>query len=135
MSRSAWPFEPPILVASSCPEDALVLRAAVGRLGLPIAVADDAVTAMQALGDRPDAFGGLVVGDWVGQVSGLSLCGLSRDAGCPLPILLVTSEHDATIAARAARLRVTVLWHPVSTRRLEAALRRLLIPRRQCMAS
>ena len=113
----------------------MVLRAALGRLGLPIAVADDAVTAMQVLGDRPDAFGGLVVGDWAGQVSGLSLCGLVRDAGCTLPLLLVTTENDATIAARAARLRVTVLSQPASSPRLEAALRHLFLPRRQCMAS
>jgi CheY-like chemotaxis protein len=134
MSASAWPFERPVLVATSYPADALLVRAALERVGLPIALADDGVTAMHALCGRPGAFAGVVVGDRVGRVSGLTLCGLARDAGCVLPILLLTADDSASIATRAARLRVTVLWLPVSSRRLENALRDML-PRRQCIAS
>jgi hypothetical protein len=135
MRPLAWPCEPPILVAGSCTADAMVVPAVLDRIGLPGAMAGDAVAALQALCSRPAAFGGVVVADHVGQVSGLSLCGLARDAGCTLPILLLTTGECGTIAPRAARLRVTVLWQPVSTRRLETALRHLFIPRRQCMAS
>jgi CheY-like chemotaxis protein len=135
MRPSSWPFERPILVVSSRPEDALVLRSALDRLGLPIAVAEDAVTAMQALCHQPAAFRGVVIGDRVGQVSGLSLCGVARDAGCELPIILMTADECSPIAMRAARLRVTILWHPISCPRLETVLRQLFAPRRQCMAS
>jgi len=135
MPTSSWPFERPILVASSYPADALLLRAALDRVGLPMALAEDAVTAMHAVCSQPAAFAGIVVGDRVGRASGLTLCGLARDAGCNLPILLMTPDDSGTIALRAARLRVTVLWQPVSTRRLEDALRGLFSQRRQCMAS
>lgn len=135
MPTSAWPFERPILVASSYPADALVLRAALDGVGLPMALAEDAVAAMHALCGQPTAFAGLVACERVGRVSGLTLCGLARDAGCNLPILLMTPDDSGTIALRAARLRVTVLWQPVSTRRLDEALRGLFFQRRQCMAS
>jgi CheY-like chemotaxis protein len=135
MSPSTWPFERPILLASSYPADALVLRAALDRVDLPMALADDGVTAMHALCGQPAAFAGIIAGERVGRVSGLTLCGLARDAGCTLPILLMTTDDCGTLAPRAARLRVTVLRQPVSARRLEAALRHLFTPRRQCMAS
>ena len=133
MIASAWPFERPILVATSHPAEALVLRAAIERVGLPVAAADDAVTAMQSLRAQPGGFAALVAGDRVGRASGLTLCGLTRDAGFTLPALLLTTEDSPLIADRAARLRVTVLWQPVSSRRLEGALLDLL-PRRQCVA-
>jgi CheY-like chemotaxis protein len=135
MPTSAMPFERPVLVASSFPADALVLRAALDGVGLPMALAADAVTAMHAVCGQPGALAGIVAGDRVGRVSGLTLCGLARDAGCNLPILLMTTDDCGTIALRAARLRVTVLWQPVSARRLENALRSLFSQRRQCMAS
>lgn len=135
MPTSAWLSERPILVASSYPADALLLRAALDRAELPIALAEDAVTAMHALCCQPAAFAGIVAGARVGRVSGLTLCGLVRDAGCNLPILLLTTDDCGTIGPRAARLQLTVLWQPVSTRRLENALRYLFTQRRQCMAS
>jgi hypothetical protein len=113
---SAWPFERPILVATSDPAEALVLRAA-----------------MQALCRQPEAFAALVTGTRVGRASGLTLCGLARDAGCALPALLLTGEDTTVIAPRAARLHVTVLWQPVSSGRLASALHDLL-PRRRCVA-
>ena len=134
MPASAWPPERPVLVATSYPADALVLRAALERVGLPMALVDNGVTAMHALCRQPGAFASVIVGDRVGRVSGLTLCGLARDAGCTLPILLLTVDDCASIATRAARLRVTVLWQPVSSRRLESALRDLL-PRRLCALS
>jgi CheY-like chemotaxis protein len=109
MSASTWPFERPVLVAPSYPADALLLRAVLERVGLPIALADDGVTAMHALCRQPGAFAGLVAGDRVGRVSGLTLCGLARDAACTLPILLLTADACVSIAIRAARLRATVL--------------------------
>jgi hypothetical protein len=111
------------------------MRAALDRLGLAAVLMDDGVSTMRALCSRPAEFAGMVVGDRVGSLSGLSLCGLARDAGCALPILLTTIDDSSSIGPRALRLGVTVLWHPVSTRRLEAALRHLFVPRRQCLAS
>jgi DNA-binding response OmpR family regulator len=111
------------------------MRAALDRLGLPAVLVDDAASALRALCRPGAAFAGMVVGDRAGPVSGLSLCGLARDAGSTLPILLLTADDGSSVAARAARLRVIVLWHPVSTRRLETALRDLLIPREQSLAS
>ena len=133
MPSFARPFERPILVATSDAAEALVLRAAIERTGVPVALADDAVPAMQALCGQPEAFAALVTGDRVGRASGLTLCGLARDAGCSLPALLLTAEDTAVIAPRAAGLGVTVLRQPVSSGRLESALHDLL-PRRRCVA-
>ena len=134
MSITSWPYERPVLVATSYPADALLLRVSLDRVGFPIAVVNDGVTAMHALCGRQHQFAGVVVSDRVGRVSGLTLCGLARDAGCALPMLLLTAEDCRVIAARTARLRVAVLWQPVTPRRLESALRAML-PRKQCMAS
>jgi DNA-binding response OmpR family regulator len=130
----ARPFERPVLVATSRPAEALLVRAAVERVGLPVALVGDAVTAMHAVCRQAGAFAGVLVGDRVGRISGLTLCGLARDAGCTLPILLLTADDCGTVAVRAARLRVTVLWQPVSSSRLEDAIRGLL-PRRACLAT
>ena len=43
MPSFARPFERPILVATSDAAEALVLRAAIERTGVPVALADDAV--------------------------------------------------------------------------------------------
>ena len=134
MPTSSWPYERPILVATSYPADALLLRGSLDRVGVPMAVANDGVTAMHALCGRQHTFAGVVVSDRVGRVSGLTLCGLARDAGCALPMLLLTADDCGLIATRAARLRVAILWQPVTPRRLETALRDML-PRRQCVAS
>ena len=134
MPISAWPYERPFLVATSYPADTLLLRAALDRVGVPVALVRDGVTAMHAICGEPDAFAGMVVSDRVGRVSGLTLCGLARDAGWAGPILLLTADDCVLIAPRAALLRVTVLWQPVSSRRLETTLRDML-PRRQCVAS
>ena len=134
MSISVWPYERPFLVATSYPADTLLLRAALDRIGVPAALAHDGVTAMHAVCGDQDAFAGMIVSDRVGQVSGLTLCGLARDAGWTRPLILLTADDCGLIAARAARLRVTVLWQPVSSRRLESTLRDML-PRRQCIAS
>src|SRR5262249_34974156 len=97
-----------ILIATSYPADAFLLRAAAGRAGVPVAFAEDGVTAMRELCRRPGAYVGVIVSDRVGRVSGLSLCGLARDAGCNLPILLLTADGWEMIAARAVRLGVSV---------------------------
>jgi hypothetical protein len=62
------------------------MRAALDRLGLPAVLAEDGVSAMRALCGRPAEFAGMVVGDRIGRLSGLSLRGLARDAGCALPL-------------------------------------------------
>ena len=134
MLTSAWLSERPVLVATSYPGEALVLRAAIEGLGWSVAVAEDAGAAMRLLCGHSATFAALVAGDRVGCASGLTLCGLVRDAGYTLPLLLLTTESSALVAGRAARLRTSVLWQPVSSCRLERALRELL-PRRLCVAS
>jgi CheY-like chemotaxis protein len=133
MATSAWPSERPILVATSYPAEALVLRAAIEETGWPVAIVEDAGGAMQALCRRPEGFAALVVGDRAGRTSGLTLCGLARDAGYRPRVLLLTTEESALVAGRAARLNVSVLWQPVSACRLDRALREFL-PRRWCVA-
>jgi CheY-like chemotaxis protein len=131
MSETVRLLERPILLAASEPDDVWIARAALERVGWSVAPAEDAVAGMQALCDGAGQFAAVVVGERVGRVSGLTFCGLARDAGCTLPALLLTADAHAAIAVRAARLHVTVLWHPVSPRQLERALRGLL-PRRRC---
>jgi len=125
------PLKRSILVASSYPVDALLLRASADRVGVPITFVEDGVTVMRELCRRPDAYVAAIMSDRVGRVSGLTLSGAARDAGCTLPILLLTADDSAVIAGRAARLCVSVLWQPVSARRLETALRDM-VPRRPC---
>jgi DNA-binding NtrC family response regulator len=123
-----------LLCATSYPAEALMLRVAFESAGWSVAMVDDAVTAMRELCRHPERFAAVVSGERVGCASGLSLCGLVRDSGCALPVLLLTSQESAVIAGRAARLRVSVLWQPVSSERLERTLRGLM-PRRLCKAS
>jgi CheY-like chemotaxis protein len=124
--------ERPVLLAASESDAIGMVCAALERVGWPVVTAADPVEGMRALCDGESPFAAIVAADRVGRVSGLSFCGLARDAGCRLPALLLTADHHVAIAARAARLRVTVLWHPVSPHRLDRALR-VLVPRRQCV--
>jgi CheY-like chemotaxis protein len=114
MSETVRLLERPILLAASEPDDVWIARAALERVGWPVAPAEDAVAGMQALCEGAGQFAAVVVGERVGRVSGLAFCGLARDAGCTLPALLLTADAHAALAVRAARLHVTVLWHPVS---------------------
>jgi len=123
-----------VLCATSYPAEAVMLRAALESVGWSVAVADDAVTAMRELCREPDRFAAVVIGERVGRASGLSLAGLVRDSGCGLPIVLLTTHESAVIAGRAARLRLSVLWQPVSPDGLVRALRGVM-PGRLCMAS
>ena len=83
--------------------------------------------------DDGDTFAAVIVGDRVDRVSGWTLCGLARDAGCPLPILLVTGDEGPLAAARAEGLRVTVLGRSASAQRVARAMSALL-PRPACAA-
>jgi CheY-like chemotaxis protein len=107
------------------------MEAGLAELGLTHVKVEDGVEAMQALCRRPNTYAAVVVGERVGRVSGFTLCGLARDAGCALPMLLLTGDEHRWAAARAARLGVTVLWQPSSPQRVSRALRGLL-PRRVC---
>ena len=123
-----------VLVASSTPSDAWLAREALAELGLGHLLVDDAVEAMGELCRRPTEHSAVLVGERVGRVSGLTLCGLARDAGCRLPMLLLTGEDCRWNAVRAARLHVTVLWRPTSVQRVARSLLTLL-PRRACAMS
>jgi len=134
MSDPVRPSHGLVLCATSYPAEAVMLRDALESDGWSVAVVDDAVTAMRELCREPERFAAVVIGERVGQASGLSLSGLLRDSGCALPILLLTTHESAVIAGRAARLRLTVLWQPVSPERLQRTVRGLM-PRRLCVAS
>ena len=123
-----------LLCATSYPAEAVMLRDALASAGWHVAVVDDAVAAMRELCREPARFVAVVIGERVGRVSGLSLSGLLRDSGCALPIVLLTTQESAAIAGRAARLRLSVLWQPVSPERLQRTMVGLL-PRRLCMVS
>jgi hypothetical protein len=89
---------------------------------------------MQALCRRPNTFAAVIVGDRVDRVSGWTLCGLARDAGCRLPILLLTGDEGRLAVARAEGLEVSVLRRPDSAQRVAGAMNALL-PRRACAAA
>jgi CheY-like chemotaxis protein len=108
--------ERPVLVAASAPEDKRLIMEALDELALPGVLVSDGAEAMQTLCRRPNTFAAVIVGDRVDRVSGWTLCGLARDAGCRLPILLVTGDEGRLAAARAEGLRVTVLGRPDSAR-------------------
>jgi hypothetical protein len=132
MIDCTWPAGRPVLVAASGPADWQLMEDALDELALSCVRLGDGVEAMQAICRRPNAYAAVVVGQRVGQVSGLTFCGLARDAGCGLPILLLLSDDDCRwVAGRAARLRISVLWQPISSRRLARTLLGLL-PRRPC---
>jgi CheY-like chemotaxis protein len=134
MSDPATPSHGLVLCATSYPAEGLMLRVVLESVGWSVVVVDDAVAAMRELCRNPERYAAVVAGERVGRASGLSLCGLMRDSGCHVPIVLLTTQESAVIAGRAARLRVSVLWEPVSSERLQRTLRDLLPPR-LCMAS
>jgi DNA-binding response OmpR family regulator len=134
MSDPDRPSHGLVLCATSYPAEAVMLRDALESAGWSVAVVDDAVMAMRELCGGPERFATVVIGERVGRTSGLSLSGLLRDSGCALPIVLLTTQESAVIVGRAARLRLTVLWQPVSPERLQRTLEELT-RRRMCMAS
>ncbi len=97
------PAERPVLLAASGAADVRLVEAALAELGVPHLLVDDGVDAMRALCRRPRTFAAVVVGERVGQVSGLTLCGLARDAGCALPMVLLTGDDWRWAAPRAGR--------------------------------
>jgi DNA-binding NtrC family response regulator len=121
----------PILVAASEASDAGLARSAIEELGILPVLVQDVVEAMRHVCGNRRRYGGMVVGERIGQVSGFTLCAVARDAGCRLPMILMTSDLCRWTAVRAAKLQVTVLWHPVPARRIAQALRAML-PRIAC---
>jgi DNA-binding NtrC family response regulator len=121
----------PILVAASDACDAGLARSAIEELGRMPVLVQDAVEAMRHIGTSGRKYEAMVVGERVGEASGFTLCGVARDAGYRLPLILVTSDVCRWTAVRAARLQVTILWHPVPARRIAQTLRAML-PRTPC---
>jgi CheY-like chemotaxis protein len=134
MSDYTSSAERPVLVAASRPEDKRLIMEALDELALPGVLVSDGAEAMQALCRRPNTFAAVIAGDRVDRVSGWTLCGLARDAGCRLPILLVTGDESRLAAARAEGLGVTVLRRPDSARWVASSMNALL-PRRACAAT
>jgi CheY-like chemotaxis protein len=114
MSDYTTAAERPVLVAASAPDDKRLIMEALDELALPGVLVSDGAEAMQTLCRRPNTFAAVIVGERVDRVSGWTLCGLARDAGCRLPILLVTGDEGPLAAARADGLGVTVLCRPAS---------------------
>jgi hypothetical protein len=131
MPDCTWPSERPVLVMAFEPSDVRLARDASAELGVPHHLVDDDIAALRTLCHRPSSFAAVIVGDRAGPASGLTICGVARDAGCALPLLLLTGEESRPVADRAARLGVTVLWRPVSSRRLARTLSSMM-PRRRC---
>jgi DNA-binding response OmpR family regulator len=134
MSDPDRPSQGLLLCATSYPAEAVMLRDALEAADWSVAVVDDAVTAMRELCREPGRFAAVVIGERVGRTTGLSLSGLIRDSGSALPIVLLTTHDSKVIAGRAARLRLSVLWQPVSPERLQETVRGLL-PGGLCMVS
>jgi CheY-like chemotaxis protein len=134
MSNYTSAAERPVLVAASAPEDKRLIMEALDELALPGVLVSDGAEAMQTLCRRPNTFAAVIVGERVDRVSGWTVCGLARDGGCRLPILLVTGDEGQLAAARAEGLGVTVLCRPASARRVVSAMSALL-PLRACAAT
>jgi hypothetical protein len=124
----------PILVAASEASDAGLARSAIEELGRVPVLVQDVVEAMRQIGGDGKRYGAMVVGDRVDEVSGFTLCAVARDAGCRLPMILMTSDVCRWTAVRAAMLQVTVLWHPVPARRIAQTLRAMLPSANICLA-
>jgi hypothetical protein len=107
------PSQRPILVATSETSDAALARSAIEELGLIPVLVQEARETIRHLSGGPNRYAALVAGERVGQATGFTLCGVARDAGCRLPMLLLTSDVCRWTAVRAARLQVSVLWEPV----------------------
>lgn len=121
----------PILVAASEGSDAGLAQSAIEELGTVPVLVQDVVDAMRHVCGNGRRYGAMVVGERIGAVSGFTLCAVARDAGCRLPMILMTSDVCRWTAVRAAKLQVTVLWHPVPARRIAQTLRAML-PRIAC---
>jgi hypothetical protein len=131
MIECSHPAPRPVLVAASDVSDAALARSAIEELGSIPVLVQDAAEAIRHLSDGPRRYAALVTGERVAQISGFTLCGLARDAGCRLPMLLLTRDVCRWTAVRAARLQVSVLWQPVPAYRLAQTLSTIL-PRRPC---
>ena len=129
MIDCSHPAPRPVLLTTSETSDAALARAAIEELGSISVLVQNAAEAIRHLSDGPRRYAALVTGERVGQVSGFTLCGVARDAGCRLPMLLLTRDVCRWTAVRAARLQVSVLWQPVSAYRLAQTLSAMLPPR------
>ena len=134
MIGCSLPVTPPVLVAASAERDVGLARAAIEELELVPVLVQGTAEAVRLLCHSPTRFAALVAGERMGETSGFTLCGVARDAGCRLPILLLTSDDCRWTAVRAARLEVSVLWQPVPTLRVAQTLRAML-PRSRCGAA
>jgi hypothetical protein len=134
MIECMHPAERPILVATSAVFDAELARSAIEELGLVPVLLKEAAEALRLLCVNPKRFAAVVAGEWIGRTSGLTLCGVARDAGCRLPMLLLTSDDCRWTAVRAARLQVGVLWQPSPAWRIAQSLIAML-PRGPCGAA
>ncbi len=103
------PSQRPILVAASDTLDAALARSAIEELGLIPVLVQDAAETIRQLSGGARRYAALVAGERVGEATGFTLCAVARDAGCRLPMLLLTSEVCRWTAVRAARLAVSVL--------------------------
>ena len=128
MIACSHPPASPILVAASIEADIRIVRAASEELGVVPVLVQDTTAAVRLLCRRPRGFAALIAGERTrATTSGLTLCGVARDAGCRLPMILVTSDACPWTAVRAALLEVSVLWQPVSARRVAQTLCSLLL--------
>ena len=129
MIQCLHPSQRPILVAASDTLDGALARSAIEELGLIPVLVQDAAETIRQLSGGARRYAALVAGERVGEATGFTLCGVARDAGCRLPMLLLTSEVCRWTAVRAARLEVSVLWQPVPAYRLAQTLTAMLPPR------
>ena len=134
MIQCLHPSQRPILVAASDTLDAALARSAIEELGLIPVLVQDAAETIRQLSGSARRYAALVVGERVGEATGFTLCGVARDAGWRLPMLLLTSEVCRWTAVRAARLAVSVLWQPVPAYRLAQTLT-VMLPPRPCAAT
>jgi len=134
MIQCLHPSQRPILVAASDTLDAALARSAIEELGLIPVLVQDAAETIRQLSGGARRYSALVAGERVGEATGFTLCGVARDAGCRLPMLLLTSEVCRWTAVRAARLAVSVLWQPVPAYRLAQTLT-VMLPPRPCAAT
>jgi ActR/RegA family two-component response regulator len=129
MSACSHPAPRPVLVAASEVSDAALARSAIEELGLIPVLVQEAAEAVRHLSGDGNQYAAVIVGDRVGEATGFTFCGVARDAGCRLPMLLLTGEVCRWTAVRAARLQVSVLWQPVPASRLAKTLSVMLPPR------
>ena len=119
----------PVLVVAWEVTDAALARSAVEELGLLPVLVQDAAEAIRHLTGVTRRYAAVIVGERIGTNSGFTVCGVARDAGCRLPMLLLTTDVCRWTAVRAARLQVSVLWQPVPASRVAKSLSAMLPPR------